>query len=225
MKGYYTRSLSGERLKRCYDLATPGIRKYLDDEINFLMDRIEPHHRILEMGCGYGRVMMPLAAKAAFVAGIDLSDENISYGMKFLARMPNTLLMTMDACNTAFHNGTFDLTFCIQNGICAFGETSYDLLRECLRVTRPGGKVVLSSYSESMWPERLRWFELQSAEGLVGPVDHTRTRKGVIVCNDGFRVGTFTPDRFRDLAASFRLQASVIEYARSTVMCEIRLHG
>jgi hypothetical protein len=43
-------------------------------------------------------------------------------------------------------------------------------------VTREGGIVLFSTYSDGIWPERLAWFEAQAAEGLVGAVDRAASR-------------------------------------------------
>lgn len=48
------------------------------DDIEFYRGFVSPTTRILELGCGTGRVSLPLAEKAAKVVGIDLSDEMIS---------------------------------------------------------------------------------------------------------------------------------------------------
>jgi len=44
---------------------------------------------------------------------------------------------------------------------------------------------VFSTYAAEFWSERLRWFELQAAAGLVGEIDYEKTKDGVVVCKDG----------------------------------------
>jgi hypothetical protein len=95
------------------------------------------------------------------------------------------------------------------------------LLEEALRVTREGGIVLLSSYADDFWPHRLAWFEAQAAEGLVGPIDRSASRDGVIVCEDGFRSGRLSPDAFRSLCATLGVRAEVREVDGSSVFCEI----
>ena len=71
----------------------------------------------------------------------------------------------MDASRLAFVDGSFDLVACVQNGICAYAVDQRALIRESLRVLRPGGKALFSSYAESFWEPRLAWFERQAAAG------------------------------------------------------------
>jgi SAM-dependent methyltransferase len=223
MPGYYREKLSGERLRACYALAPPRVRAYLEAEIQTVVERTTPSARALELGCGYGRVLERLAPRARTVAGIDTSIESLRLAREVLARDPSVLLLAMDAARMGFRSGAFDLTICIQNGISAFGTEPLTLLREAVRVTRPGGIVLASSYAERFWKDRLEWFEAQSAHGLVGPIDRDATGGGVIACTDGFRVTTTGPGEFERLAARLGLAPRIFEVEGSSLFCEIRV--
>jgi 2-polyprenyl-6-hydroxyphenyl methylase/3-demethylubiquinone-9 3-methyltransferase len=131
----------------------------------------------------------------------------------------------MDALDLSFEPSEFDRVVCVQNGICAFGVDRYRLLREALRVARPGGSLLFSSYAERFWSDRLQWFEAQAAAGLVGEIDHDRTRKGEIVCKDGFRAGRVSAEEFRSLAARLDAEPVVTEVDGSSLFCEIIVPG
>ena len=70
-KDYYVDRLSAERLRRVYDLATPRVRRYLQAEIDYVLQNIQPEDVVLDLGCGYGRTLPSLSAKAALVIGVD----------------------------------------------------------------------------------------------------------------------------------------------------------
>ena len=105
----------------------------------------------------------------------------------------------MNARATTFLSETFDVVAGIQNSISAFKIPPEQLIAESMRITKPTGRIFLSSYSENIWDERLEWFELQAKEGLLGEIDYTQTGDGVIVCKDGFKATTFTKDDFQKL--------------------------
>lgn len=218
---YYSNHLSADRLKECYDLAPPRVRQYLGAEIQHVLDRVRPTDIVLELGCGYGRVMERLATEAQNVVGIDTSIASLELAGEFLRDRPNCRLLPMNAAALAFRDAVFDVTVCIQNGISAFKVDKRQLLAESLRVTRPGGRVLFSSYAAQFWPHRLEWFQLQSAAGLVGEIDSVATRDGVIVCKDGFRATTVSPDEFRALAAALDVGCRIEEVDESSVFCEI----
>lgn len=221
MRDYYSKSLSGERLRRCYDLAPPRVRRYLAAEIDFVLRRLGGRERVLELGCGYGRVMSHLSRKAAQVVGIDTSMDSLMLARRMLGDDPRCVLARMDAANLAIRDREFDFVVCVQNGIAAFGVDRRRLLREAIRVTRRGGAALFSSYSEGFWEDRLAWFRIQANHGLIGELDPDATRDGVIVTRDGFEAHTVDPEGFRSLAAGFGITPRITEVDGSSVFCEI----
>jgi 2-polyprenyl-6-hydroxyphenyl methylase/3-demethylubiquinone-9 3-methyltransferase len=223
MKGYYSAKLAGDRLRKCYDLASARVRQYLEAEIAFVLSRLSPGDLALELGCGYGRVAVRLSAVAGRVLGIDTSFESLMLARRLARGDLRCEFAQMDASALAVANAKFDVVVCVQNGLSAFAVDPTRVLGEALRVTRPGGRIVLSSYSASFWRERLGWFESQAAAGLVGTIDYDETRDGVIVCKDGFRARTFSPEAFRSLCDSFGLTPVITTVDESSVVCDIVL--
>lgn len=221
MRDYYSEKLSSDRLKRVYDVASPRVRQYLESEIKYVVDRIKPDDCVLELGCGYGRVLRDLCDTAGMVLGIDSSVSSVIMAKDDLAGSPNVRLSAMNAGWLGFANDRFDIVACIQNGISAFKVEPRDLVAESVRVTRPGGRVLLSSYSDKFWDDRLEWFETQAAEGLLGEIDYDATGDGVIICKDGFRATTFNSDDFARLASALDLEYRIEEVDESSLFCEL----
>jgi len=223
MADYYAEKLSAARLKRCYEIAPPRVRQYFQAEIDRALSRIRPGDSVLELGCGYGRIMAELAGKAGRIVGIDTSLVSLIAGRDFLAAFPNCFPVQSDAAQLPFFNRTFDVVICLQNGISAFHIDPRHLIEEGLRVVKPGGIFLLSSYTDRFWEHRLAWFELQAAEGLVGEIDRDKTGAGRIVCKDGFTATTFGPEDFRRLTASIGagVKTTIYEIDDSVVFCEV----
>ena len=221
MGSYYSEKLSGERLKLCYEVAPPGIRRYLQAEIEFVRRKVGPAGRVLELGCGYGRVLREIAAGAGLVVGIDTSLESLDAARRYLAGIGNVRVAAMDATEPGFAGAIFDVVACIQNGISAFGVDPRLLVQRAVAVTRSGGRVLFSSYAAVFWEERLSWFRVQAAHGLVGEIDEKRTGAGTIVCMDGFRATTFAPDELHELGRGLGTSVDIEVVADSAVFCEI----
>jgi 2-polyprenyl-6-hydroxyphenyl methylase/3-demethylubiquinone-9 3-methyltransferase len=218
---YYAKQLSAERLQRVYEIASLRVQQYFAAEINFLLSKITPSDVVLELGCGYGRIIPTLAERAHFVVGIDTSIESLKFGKSFLQYYSNCLLLQMTAVQLDFLSHSFDVVVCIQNGISAFHVNQHDLIKESIRVTKPGGRIYFSSYSEKFWKHRLQWFRLQAQEGLVGEIDEEQTKNGVIVCKDGFTATTVDKKSFLDLTSNLNVNTNIVEVDESTIFCEM----
>ena len=77
---YYSDKLSAERLQRVYEIAPPRIRQYFKAEINHVVQRISPGDIVLDLGCGFGRIIPDLINKAGLVIGIDTSLPSLKLG-------------------------------------------------------------------------------------------------------------------------------------------------
>jgi 2-polyprenyl-6-hydroxyphenyl methylase/3-demethylubiquinone-9 3-methyltransferase len=219
---YYSDKLSAERLKKCYDIAPPRVKQYLEAELNYVLSKIKKDDIVLELGCGYGRILPQIAGKASQVYGIDNSESSIELGKKFLTGYLNCTLMTMDAVHLTFQDNTFDMVVCIQNGISAFHVDQRELIKESIRVTKQGGIVIFSSYSQKFWEHRLEWFRLQSDAGLLGEIDEEKTKDGNIVCKDGFTATTVTSEHFKKLILGINdIELVIEEVDESSLFFEI----
>jgi 2-polyprenyl-6-hydroxyphenyl methylase/3-demethylubiquinone-9 3-methyltransferase len=221
MNNYYAEKLSAERLRRCYEIAPQRVKQYLEAELTFVLDRISPSNLVLELGCGYGRLIPKLAKKARFVVGIDTSISSLEYDRKLIRSTSNCLLIQMDATQLSFLDRTFDVVVCIQNGISAFHVDQEHLIRESIRVAKQGGTILFSSYSDKFWKYRLEWFKRQSEEGLVGEIDFNKTRDGVIICKDGFTASTVGRERFLALTAGLNVDTTIVEVDESSIFCDM----
>ncbi|MBW2094509.1 MAG: class I SAM-dependent methyltransferase [Deltaproteobacteria bacterium] len=217
---YYAENLSGKRLQQCYEVAPPRVKQYLRAEIDHIRSRLCPEDHVLELGCGYGRVMLALAREVSRVVGIDTAIESITLGRQLCTPDMHCEFIEMDATAMTFPDAQFDVVICVQNGICAFGVEKPRLVKEAVRVCRSGGRLLFSSYAEGFWPHRLEWFQLQAAHGLIGEIDMKSTGKGIIVCKDGFRAGFMQPDEFRALWEGLGLVPSITVVDDSAVFCE-----
>lgn len=221
MTKYYAELLSGKRLQQCYDLAPPRVRQYLLEEIRLVRNKIGQGDHVLELGCGYGRVLNELSGRRNTLFGIDNSYESLRFAKNSCLKGKKIRLACMDALHTGFYDRQFDVVFCIQNGISAFGSEPELLLDEALRILKPKGKLLLSSYSGKFWEQRLNWFRIQAAHGLIGEIDDNLTGNGVIICRDGFRATTFGPLQFEKLLSGKGREYQIYEVDESSLFCEI----
>jgi 2-polyprenyl-6-hydroxyphenyl methylase/3-demethylubiquinone-9 3-methyltransferase len=219
---YYSKTLNTSKLQRCYEIAPPRIQQLLTAEIDFILRKLSLNDVVLDLGCGYGRVAIELTKKTKKVIGIDISQDNIELAKNLYQQIDNLEFYTMNAVELNFPTDMFDVTLCIQNGISAFKEDPYLLMAEALRVTKKGGVLLFSSYSNKIWQDRLHWFQIQVDEKLLGEIDYEQTKEGTVVCKDGFKAITYSGDEFLELASEFNVEANIYEVDDSVVFCEIK---
>jgi ubiquinone/menaquinone biosynthesis C-methylase UbiE len=221
MNDYYSEQLASNNLKRCYDIAPPRVKQYLQAEVKYVLEYLHPSDVVIELGCGYGRVLKELLTHSFMMLGIDTSLESLRLALEYMGNTAQYQLLQVDAARLPLENKSVDKVICIQNGISAFKIDPLHLIKESVRVTRRGGCCLFSSYSKAFWQHRLDWFKLQSDEGLIGEIDWTMTSDGVIVCKDGFKATTISPADFASACNQLRLNATICEVDESSIFCRI----
>ncbi len=214
---YYKEKLSANRLLKCYEIAPPRIKQYLEAEIQFVISNVHHADLVLELGCGYGRAMKRVSPFVAWIAGNDISKDSLELARSHIEGRENPSVFLMDASQMAFDSCTFDAVFCIQNGISAFGVDQKRLIAESIRVTKENGIILFSSYSPKIWEARLEWFRKQSELGLIGEIDEGKSSNGTIVCKDGFRATAITGNQLAELFHERGLKTSIIEVDESSI--------
>jgi ubiquinone/menaquinone biosynthesis C-methylase UbiE len=105
------------------------------------LKRIPQAKRALEIGCGPGRLMRPMARHFHEIHGIDISDEMIRRAERNLAGTANAYPKHATASDLAgFADASFDFvySYAVFQHIPS-GDVVFGYLREVARVLRPGG--------------------------------------------------------------------------------------
>ncbi|MDT3398614.1 demethylmenaquinone methyltransferase [Streptomyces sp. B1866] len=105
-----------------------------------------PGHRVLDLAAGTGTSSLPFAAAGAYVVPCDFSLGMLQEGRRRHPRLPFT---AGDATRLPFADGVFDAVT-ISFGLRNVQDTDA-ALREMLRVTRPGGRLVVCEFSHPAW--------------------------------------------------------------------------
>ncbi|MFD4796252.1 methyltransferase domain-containing protein [Streptomyces anulatus] len=187
-----------------------------------------PGDAVLDVACGTGLVSRLFAGRVRRLAGVDITPE-----MAEQARDVLDELVIAPAEELPFDDGTFDIVVCRQ-GIQFM--TLPDAVREMVRVTRPGGRVVLAhlsaygdddrdEYAEILRlrnPARRHFFRPGDVEALLAgagcaPVRSQRyvSVEDVDVWSDNGAIGEDAReairDRYRRASPAFRARHAVAE--------------
>ena len=103
--------------------------------------------RALDLGCGDGTTAVPLARAGAEVVGIDIARNLVDAGNKRAAEagLHRLKFQQGDACDLqGVSDHSFDLTLSVFGAM--FAPRPFDVAREMVRVTRPGGRIVMGNW-------------------------------------------------------------------------------
>jgi SAM-dependent methyltransferase len=103
--------------------------------------------KVLDLGCGDGTTALPAASLGADVLGVDIARNLVEAGNKRAQEqgLTNCKFQEGDASN--LHNlqdHTFDLVVSIFGAM--FAPKPFDVAKEMVRVTRPGGRVIMGNW-------------------------------------------------------------------------------
>jgi SAM-dependent methyltransferase len=103
--------------------------------------------KVLDLGCGDGTTALPAARLGADVLGVDIASNLVQAGTLRAhdEGLANCRFQEGDACDLfGIESQAFDLVVSIFGAM--FAPKPFDVAREMVRVTRPGGRVVMGNW-------------------------------------------------------------------------------
>ena len=108
---------------------------------------IEKGMKVLDVGCGDGTTALPAAKLGADVLGVDIARNLVEAGNKRVAeqRLSNVKFQEGDATHLdGLPDKSFDLVMSIFGGM--FAPKPPEVAKEMVRVTKPGGRIVMGNW-------------------------------------------------------------------------------
>jgi ubiquinone/menaquinone biosynthesis C-methylase UbiE len=103
--------------------------------------------KVLDLGCGDGTTALPEAKLGADVLGVDIASNLVAAGNKRAKEqgLTNCKFQEGDASNLhELKDNTFDLVVSIFGAM--FAPKPFDVAKEMVRVTKPGGRIVMGNW-------------------------------------------------------------------------------
>lgn len=119
-------------------------RKSVWEEFEFLSDYAKTGDKVLDLGCGNGRLVDSFKGRAIDYVGLDNSEKLIEIAKQ---RNPSQSFRVFDGLTTPFKDNFFDKIFCIAVLHHIPGVSlRQEFLREAGRVLAPGGQLTLTTW-------------------------------------------------------------------------------
>jgi len=133
--------------------------------------------KVLDVGCGDGTTALPAARLGADVLGVDIASNLVEAGNRRAQAegLKNCRFQEGDASNLSdIADQSFDLVVSIFGAM--FAPKPFDVAREMVRVTRPGGRIVMGNWIPNDPTLVAQLLKISSAysppppEGFVSPM-------------------------------------------------------
>lgn len=162
---------------------------------------IEDYRRVLDVGCGIGRVTGPLSSRGYAVVGLDINVDALR-SAKF--RAPAADYVALDQQHLGCMRWQFDGALFMWNSVGFVGrDTDLKTLSGVARVLRPSGRVIFDLYHPGWLQQNER-----SGEPDRGAVSVRRWMRGSRCCHeiryesggvDCIQFDVYEPDQIREL--------------------------
>ena len=152
-------------------------KKWLNEEANILKKYIKNGAKVLDIGCGDGRILKLLATRTKNQIGIDHDINVVKHAIKKIDDIPIKIIFG-EGINLPFENESFDNVLCLGT----FANLDYErlkVLNEMKRVLKKDGLMIISSYSEDALEERLKLYD------KTGSRIKEKNENGKIIFEDG----------------------------------------
>jgi SAM-dependent methyltransferase len=133
-------------------------------EAEFVIDAmgLQPGAQVLDVGCGYGRHAMELAARGFHVVGLDMSTPLLVRGGEEAHRRGLTINFVRGDMRELDFDSQFDGAYCLFSTFGYFDdETNKKTISNIARALRPGGRVLIEilnrDYVIADLPTRVWW--------------------------------------------------------------------
>ncbi|MCD6550013.1 class I SAM-dependent methyltransferase [bacterium] len=123
-------------------------RSFLWDELKPLINYVKDGDRVLDVGCGNGRLLSALRDKEVNYIGIDSSEKLIDIAREKFRDIENAQFLVVEALNLPFENNNFHKVYSIAvlHHIPSL-EYRLKFLEEIRRVLKPKGLLILTVWN------------------------------------------------------------------------------
>ncbi|MEM2089797.1 MAG: class I SAM-dependent methyltransferase [Candidatus Pacearchaeota archaeon] len=195
--------------------ADPLIKDWLEKENLYLKKNIKKGSIVLDVGCGFGRNIKAISTIAKKIVGTD-NDKNLFEKIrKKLSKFKNVEVFLEDAKKMHFPNNMFDYTICMGNTFGNFGKDKVKILKEMQRVTKKGGKIIISVYSENALNIRIKEYK------RIG-IKIKKIQNGTVYSENGLILEQFNKEKLKRLFDLAGLKFKILELNSISYLCELQ---
>lgn len=138
---------------------TPEYQKLFDAEKDYLTKHIKPDSSVLDVGCSEGRNIRTILESTLNVTGIDNDPKAVNAARKNFKEISTVKIIDANATSLPFADGTFDMVALLMI-LPNLDKNKTKTMEEASRVLKKGGSLILSTFSEDAFDERMKVYKM-----------------------------------------------------------------
>ena len=132
--------------------------EWFEEEKEYLIKNIFNNAKVLEVGCGEGRTIRDIIRKTSNIIAIDHDKKAINDAKKNLKNYSDIKIIKAEAIKLPFKENSFDFVLCMTT-FANFGKNKIKALLEMKRVVKKDGYIIISTFSENAFDERIKVYK------------------------------------------------------------------
>ncbi len=141
---------------------TPAYKELFEAEEKYLQENIIPDSKVLDIGCGEGRNMSSILKKTPYIYGIDNDQKAVDDALNNFKDIDTVKVLKAEAIFLPFEDKTFDTTIMF-HVFYNLDTQKVPALKEVARVLKKDGFLILSTFSETAFEERMKIYKQVNA--------------------------------------------------------------
>ena len=132
-----------------------GTRNFFWSDLEFIQDYIQAGDKVLDFGCGNGRVLDIFSDKKIEYYGVDISQKLIDLAKLKYSEFKHNFVKVSGQASLPFSDNFFNKVVSIAV-FHHFPDKKFrlDMIRELYRVTQPGGEIIVTAWN--LWQSKYR---------------------------------------------------------------------
>jgi ubiquinone/menaquinone biosynthesis C-methylase UbiE len=150
-------------------------RKNFWGDLAFIADYVEDGDKILDYGCGNGRLLEILKEKKVEYVGVDISQKLIDLAKEKYPDHSESFFKIASQGSLAFPDNYFNRIISVAVFHHFPEKYAREMARELFRITKPGGTIVITAWN--LWQKKRRK-NIFNFSSLLGKIFQTKKYRG-----------------------------------------------
>jgi ubiquinone/menaquinone biosynthesis C-methylase UbiE len=137
---------------------SPAYQEFFEAESSYILDNIPMDSKVVDVGCGNGRNIEIILQKTKNITGIDTDERIVRETQDRFKDLGSVKILEGDASHIPLESNLFDVVTLLVV-LMNLDQGKQSFFNEAARILKNGGILIVSTYSEYAFDERMRAYK------------------------------------------------------------------